>query len=97
SALPMVLHIEARTDILRHQEKASKAEGLLLEGLEVARQHQYRADELRTALALASLWKSKGRRKEAFALLAPIYNWFVEGFDTKDLTEAKALLNGVNA
>ena len=89
----MVLRIEARADILRHQGKASKAQDLLLNALEIAREHHYRLDELRTALALARLWKSRGQRKQAFDLLAPVYDWFSEGFDLPDLKEAKALLD----
>lgn len=48
--------------------------------------------ELRSAISLAGLWQSKGKRQEAYDLLAPIYNWFTEGFDANDLKEAKALL-----
>ncbi len=48
--------------------------------------------ELRTSTSLACLWQSQGKRKEAYDLLAPVYNWFTEGFDTKDLKEARALL-----
>lgn len=44
-------------------------------------------------MSLATLWQSQGRRKEARDLLSPVYNWFTEGFDTKDLKEAKALLD----
>jgi len=97
SALPMVLRIEAQADILRHQAKASKAEGLLLNSLEIAREQQYRMDELRTALALARLWSLKGERKQAIDLLAPVYDWFTEGFDTMDLKEAKTLLDEIRA
>ena len=45
------------------------------------------------ATSLARLWQSRGRRQEAYELLAPVYDWFTEGFDTKDLLEAKALLD----
>jgi predicted ATPase len=48
---------------------------------------------LRTSTSLARLWQGQGKRKKAHELLAPIYGWFTEGFDTKDLIEAKALLN----
>ena len=48
--------------------------------------------ELRAAMSLARLWQRQGKRAEAHALLAPIYGWFTEGFDTADLQEAKALL-----
>ena len=57
-----------------------------------ARQQQAKSWELRTSISLAKLWQSQGKRKEALDLLAPVYNWFTEGFDTKDLKEAKVLL-----
>ncbi|MGH8678916.1 MAG: hypothetical protein ACREUQ_11250, partial [Burkholderiales bacterium] len=60
--------------------------------LEIARGQGTKLWELRAATSLARLWQSQGKRKEARQLLAPIYNWFTEGFDTKDLKEAKALL-----
>ena len=47
---------------------------------------------LRTSTSLARLWQSQGKRRDAYDLLAPVYDWFTEGFDTKDLLEAKALL-----
>ena len=56
------------------------------------RRQQARALELRAALSLSRLWQQQGQRAEAYALLAPIYGWFTEGFDTADLQEAKALL-----
>jgi predicted ATPase len=48
--------------------------------------------ELRTAMSMARLWRDQGKRDEARELLAPVYGWFTEGFDTLDLKEAKALL-----
>jgi predicted ATPase len=48
--------------------------------------------ELRTSTSLARLWQSQGRREQAYELLEPVFRWFTEGFDTKDLLEAKALL-----
>ncbi|MGJ7506622.1 AAA family ATPase [Variovorax sp. GT1P44] len=68
------------------------AERNYLASLEWARTQQARSWELRTAIHLARLWKAQGKRREAHELLAPIYNWFTEGFSTKDLIEAKALL-----
>jgi predicted ATPase len=53
--------------------------------------------ELRAAASLARLRRDQGRRTEARELLAPVYNWFTEGFDTTDLKEAKALLEGLDA
>jgi predicted ATPase len=52
---------------------------------------------LRAAISLARLWRDQGKRKEARDLLAPVYGWFTEGFDTLDLKEAKALLDELNA
>ena len=50
-------------------------------------------DRLRAAMSLARLWRQQGKRAEAYELLAPIYGWFTEGFDTADLQEAQALLD----
>ena len=69
------------------------AEQNYLASLDIARKQQAKSWELRTSTSLARLWQSQGKRKEAHELLAPIYNWFTEGFDTKDLKEAKAILD----
>jgi tetratricopeptide (TPR) repeat protein len=61
--------------------------------LQIARRQQAKAYELRAATCLARLWRDQGKRKEARELLAPVYGWFTEGFDTVDLKEAKALLD----
>jgi predicted ATPase len=58
----------------------------------IAREQDSRADELRAARSLARLWRDQGKRTEARDLLAPVYGWFTEGFDTQDLIDAKALL-----
>ena len=58
----------------------------------MARQQQAKSWALRAAMSLARLWQQQGKRAEARDLLAPIYGWFTEGFDTADLQEAKALL-----
>jgi len=68
------------------------AERNFLASLDWAREQQAKSWELRTSTSLAKLWQSLGKRKEAHDLLAPVYGWFTEGFDTKDLIEAKALL-----
>jgi class 3 adenylate cyclase len=68
------------------------AERNYLASLDWARQQQAKSWELRTSTSLARLWQSQGKRKEAIDLLKPVYEWFTEGFDTKDLIEAKALL-----
>jgi predicted ATPase len=60
--------------------------------LEIARRQQAKSWELRAATSLARLWQQRGEREAAYALLAPIYGWFTEGFDTADLQDAAALL-----
>jgi class 3 adenylate cyclase/predicted ATPase len=70
-----------------------RAEEAFHRALEVARSQQAKSWELRAATSLARLWQSQGRRKEAYDLLASVYGWFSEGFDTKDLKEARALLD----
>jgi predicted ATPase len=61
----------------------------------IAAQQGAKLLELRAATSLAQLWGDEGRRGEAHGLLAPVYGWFTEGFDTLDLKEAKALLDGL--
>jgi class 3 adenylate cyclase/predicted ATPase/energy-coupling factor transporter ATP-binding protein EcfA2 len=70
----------------------AEAETCFQHALEIARSQQAKSFELRTATSLARLWQSQGKRQEAHALLAPVYDWFTEGFDTADLQDAKALL-----
>jgi predicted ATPase len=69
-----------------------EAETWLRRALDVARRQEAKSLELRAAMSLAWLWQQQGKRAEAHALLAPIYGWFTEGFDTADLQEARALL-----
>ena len=71
---------------------AAQAEACFQQALDVARQQQAKSLELRAATSLARLWQQQGKRAEAYDLLAPIYGWFTEGFDTADLQEAKASL-----
>ena len=80
-------------------EVVAEAEGYLLNALDVARQQQAKSLELRAATSLARLWQQQGKRTEAHGLLVEIYNWFTEGFATKDVQEAKAVLDdlAVNA
>jgi predicted ATPase len=70
----------------------AEAEECFWKAIEIARQQQAKSLELRAAVSLSRLWQHQGKRAEAHALLAPIYGWFTEGFDTADLQEAKALL-----
>ena len=68
------------------------AERNFLASLDWARRQQAKMWELRTSTSLARLWQSQGKSQDAYDLLAPVYGWFTEGFDTKDLLEAKSLL-----
>ena len=69
-----------------------QGEACFQQALALARRQHARSWELRAAMSLSQLWQQQGKRAEARALLAPIYNWFTEGFDTLDLQEARALL-----
>jgi predicted ATPase len=75
------------------QPDVAKAEANLERALAVARQQEAKSWELHAATSMARLWRDQGKPKQARELLAPIYRWFTEGFDTRDLKEAKALLN----
>ena len=71
---------------------AAKAEGYFVRAVTVARQQQAKSWELRASMSLARLWRSQGKPQQARELLAPVYGWFTEGFDTLDLKNAKAML-----
>jgi len=72
----------------------AQAEACFQQALTIARRQQAKSWELRAAMSLSRLWQ-QGKRAEAYELLAPIYHWFTEGFDTADLQEAKALLEAL--
>jgi predicted ATPase len=80
--------------LLLRQPQAPRAEAAawLQRALDVARRQEAKSLEPRAAMSLARLWQQQGKRDKAHALLAPIYGWFTEGFDTADLQEAKGLL-----
>ena len=71
---------------------AAQAEACFHQALDIARRQEAKSLELRAAMSLSRLWQQQGKRAEAHALLAPVYGWFTEGFDTADLQDAKALL-----
>ena len=79
--------------LLSPEHDAAKAEAYFERALAVARQQQAKSWELRAAMSMARLWRNQGKRDAARELLAPVYGWFTEGFDTLDLKEAKALLD----
>jgi predicted ATPase len=76
---------------------STKAEAYFQRALDVARQQQAKSWELRASMSLARLWRDQGKAREARELLAPVYGWFTEGFDTRDLKDAKALLEELAA
>jgi class 3 adenylate cyclase/predicted ATPase len=73
----------------------AQAEACFQQALALARRQQAKSWELRAAMSLARLWQQQGKRAAAYELLAPVYGWFTEGFDTADLQEAKALLEAL--
>ncbi len=79
-------------ELLRMQGDESEAEVSFHQAIEVAQRQQAKSWELRAAMSLSRLWQKQGKREEAHKLLADVYNWFTEGFDTRDLKDAKALL-----
>jgi class 3 adenylate cyclase/predicted ATPase len=81
----------------RSAEHYAEAENCFRQALEIARRQGAKSLELRAAMSLSRLWQRQGKHTEARALLAPIYSWFTEGFDTADLREAKALLDQLQA
>jgi predicted ATPase len=84
--------------LVAHRSALShEAEACFQRALAVAREQEAKLFELRAATSLARLWRDRGKRDKARDLLAPVYGWFTEGFDTVDLKKAKALLDELNA
>jgi predicted ATPase len=73
--------------------RTSEAETCFRNALQIGREQGARSLELRTATSLARLWRDQDKRQDARYLLAPVYDWFTEGFDTPDLKDAKVLLD----
>jgi len=71
------------------------AESAFHQALDLARNHQAKSFELRSATSLARLWQSQGKREAARQILGDVYGWFTEGFETADLKDAKALLDAL--
>jgi predicted ATPase len=78
--------------LLQSSDNHAAAASCFQQALAIARRQQAKSWELRAATSLERLWQRQGKRTEAYELLAPIYDWFTEGFDTADLQEAKTLL-----
>jgi predicted ATPase len=78
--------------LLGPKKDTAEAQRYFERALAVARSQQAKSWELRAAMSLARLWRDQGKVQQARELLAPVYGWFTEGFDTRDLKEAKELL-----
>jgi predicted ATPase len=84
--------ISGEVTLISSEHDTSKAEAYFNRSLAIARAQQAKSWELRAAMSMARLWRDQGKRQHAYDLLAPVYGWFTEGFDTLDLRQAKALL-----
>jgi class 3 adenylate cyclase/tetratricopeptide (TPR) repeat protein len=81
-----------QSHVASHQSKVEEAEACFLKAIAIARRQSAKSWELRAVMSLSRLWQHQGKKDEAQQMLAEIYGWFTEGFDTKDLQEAKTLL-----
>ena len=79
--------------LMQQEQNVGEAEECFQKALDIARRQQAKSLELRAAMSLSRLWRLRGKREEVHRLLADIYGWFTEGFDTRELQEAKALLD----
>ena len=95
--MPISIAWPGKSCCCRASQIRAKAEAYFERALAIARQQQAKSFELRAAMSMARLWRDQGKRDEARNLLAPIYGWFTEGFDTRDLKEARALLDELRA
>jgi predicted ATPase len=91
----LLLRREAQSHPAQGSREPHDAEACFQQALDIARRQEAKSLELRAAMSLSRLWQQQGRRAEAYELLARIYGWFTEGFDTADLQEAKALLEAL--
>ena len=107
-AIDMALRVDERFFLADYQrlkaelllsaaKSATEAEACLAESLRIAREQNAKSFELRSATAQARLWSEAGKREAAIELLAPVRNWFTEGFDTPDLKKSKTLLDELEA
>jgi predicted ATPase len=90
-----IYHAAGEIELVAHERDAAKAEAYFERALAIARKQQAKSLELRAATSMARLWCDEGKRDEARDLLAPVYGWFTEGFDTLALKEAKAVLDAL--
>jgi predicted ATPase len=91
--LALLHHVKGELLLVENPSDVAEAEQCFRTAIEIARRQSARSEELRATTSLARMLRDTARRDEARAMLAEIYNWFTEGFDTSDLKEAKALLD----
>jgi predicted ATPase len=91
-----IYHLKGALLLQQSADNHAEAQTCFHRALDVARAQQAKSLELRIAVSLSRLWQQQGQRAEAYNLLAPIYGWFTEGFDTADLQEAKTLLEALS-
>jgi predicted ATPase len=96
-SLPEIHRIKGKLLLTGSANDRNAAEAAFSEALSIARAQQAKLLELRAAMSMARLWRDQGKPQQARELLAPVYGWFTEGFDTLDLKEAKALLEELSA
>ena len=94
---PELLRLKGELLLAQDCGAEADAEIALYQAIDIARRQSARSWELRAAMSMARLWRDQGKRQQARDLLAPVYGWFTEGFDTLDLKEAKALLEQLSA
>jgi len=92
---PELYRLKGELLLQQSSDNQAEAETCFHHALDIARNQQAKSFELRTASSLSKLWHQQGKRQEAHDLLAPVYHWFTEGFDTADLNHAKALLDAL--
>jgi class 3 adenylate cyclase/predicted ATPase len=92
---PELYRLNGELLLQQSSDNSTEAEACFHHALDIARTQQAKSFELRAATSLACLWQQQGKRQEAHDLLAPVYHWFTEGFDTADLKDAKALLEAL--
>ena len=92
-----IFRVAGEIALISHERDVVKAEAHFDRALSVARRQHAKSWELRAAMSLARLWRDQGKRRQARELLAPVCGWFTEGFDTRDLKEAKRLIEELAA
>ena len=92
---PGLYRLKGQLLLQQSLDNQAEAETCFHQAMVIAQNQQAKSFELRIATSLARLWQQQGKRQEAYDLLAPVYGWFTEGFDTADLQEAKALLDAL--